>query len=1241
MSFVRSLIKFLLVLALLLLAAGAGLFWLPTGSLLLPIARYFGEGMVPEVRIGGIDGSLRQGYAVTGVEILSGDETYLTLSRAAVSPDWDLILAGSPWLKAVEVEGFSSDVAHLQALAEHFSGGEKEKEQEAPSSLSLAIRPLRVSVRDIHLASPEAELDLASLLLSEDGRLALRAQVRGAQPEAVLPLEADAQLGFEPLELVSSDLRIGKGTGSLRGTLEPPFDFRADLTALPIEMFMAFVPDSPVQAAGRVDGRVFLKGDDASSLAASGVLSVPRSVVNGIPLSFRAPWSWDGGVFLLDGATLKTKAAALELTASADLSGGVELGRLLARGEARNISLREIGRIAAPDAGLSGEGGEVRFELAAGLDGDLEKVAGELAARLPEVSAAGVRLIKGLSAGVRLAPGEAPRLSCTGEVFGGKLFGRAEVSPSGGDVRPEAILSLVGLDLATLAAAFPAAAGAKPVGKVGLTVRVAQDLSVTGSLTSDRLSAAGVVLQKLAAGLDYHYKKDMAAGRVTLGQLSAAGVTVQDLAAALSYKGGLAVLDSLTGRLAKASISASGSADVKKRTLDFKAGIQNLDPRAIPQLREAGFRGLCELRAAAEGPFSNPRASVRLRGWNNSVAGISLGNLDVSVNYADNRVSIPETRLRLPGGTVSFGGSAALNGTEPRLDVAASTTAFDLARMARALKVEEPVSGTVLGRVSVRGPLSAAAVAADLRADNVRVGRKLPEGRGEISVPYVVFSAHGNMGRVDVDRLEARLNGALIRGNGRFEAGKKDLMSSAVSLGLDVKGLELRPLLNQFMDKSPVDGALDGSLILKGTLAKPTLSAEVTSPLTINKMTIDAMALHVTAPSAEHYRLSASGRMQDFTLAVDADVRRKGSGWSYSVATRPVNVGQLAAVMAPEAKGMVAGAATVKARGTAPGNGPIDIHLSMPRLTAIDKVTVRDISVPVRVMPASSKIQVKDARAVISDGVIRSGVDVDLSNSTWKGSVTLRGLDMGKLAAPFLPEGELVGSADADVTMKGSFGTFPTSFARGSFFTSSGYLHKVSVLDKVSPAKRLSFESIRSTFFWNGADLFLNPGTQVTAGPDEPLYRYFSINGAMGIPGKGLNLLCQGRFDLKILDQLLGTMKGVFQYMTGSLTGNGNFLRDAVGRALGVKKRDYQDVSFTLANSWQELRLLNLKTTKSIQDILPIEQLNKSEEQQKDDKQFKLHLKFPAGPGSRNPEDTSTEDQFKEQLIDNLFNIGS
>jgi hypothetical protein len=238
-----------------------------------------------------------------------------------------------------------------------------------------------------------------------------------------------------------------------------------------------------------------------------------------------------------------------------------------------------------------------------------------------------------------------------------------------------------------------------------------------------------------------------------------------------------------------------------------------------------------------------------------------------------------------------------------------------------------------------------------------------------------------------------------------------------------------------------------------------------------------------------------------------------------------------------------------------------------------------------------------------------------------------------------MPEGELVGSVNAQVNAKGNYGgEMPANYANGKFETTPGYVHKIAMIESITPTKKISFEKINGTFFWDGKDVFLNPGTGARAGADEPLYRYFTINGSAGVPGKGMKLLCDGRFDLKILDQLLGAMKGVFQYMTGGLTRN--VLKDAASRAMGLKGRDFQNVSFTIANSWAKPRIENLKVTKPIEEFLPIDVLNGDEEKQKSEAKFSIRLKIPTGPGEKSVEEESTTDQFKQQLIDNLFNIG-
>jgi hypothetical protein len=298
---------------------------------------------------------------------------------------------------------------------------------------------------------------------------------------------------------------------------------------------------------------------------------------------------------------------------------------------------------------------------------------------------------------------------------------------------------------------------------------------------------------------------------------------------------------------------------------------------------------------------------------------------------------------------------------------------------------------------------------------------------------------------------------------------------------------------------------------------------------------------------------------------------------------------------------------------------------------------MRDISLPIRL--EGDKAKILDGAGVAYDGKISITADVDLPHQEWKATAKVAGLDFGQAAAPFLKEGAVVGSADVNVQLKGDYGSLMMVFANGDFRSSEGDIHDFEVLKSITPDGRIAFKEIRGSFFWNGQDLWLNPGTQVTAPPRAPLYRYFSISGPLGVLGKGLNLNCQGRFDVHALDTVLGALKGVFQFMTGSLSGGGGaqLARQAVGKLIGITEREFQEVSFQLKGSWQELQLLNLKIDKSLEGYLPLQD-DEPTSRSAGDQKFKLNIKIPVGPGNEDS-DESTQDQFKRQLLDNLFKM--
>ena len=1315
MNFTVRFIGSLIYLCIVLIALSAALFWFDTGSwLVLPLAQRAGNFFLAPMTltIDSVNGSVRQGYTLEGLRLTSGDKDLFTLDYASVSPDWTLALAGMnglPFIKSLNVHGVSTDLDNVMTIANHFAAsGDEEPEDENDEPLSIHINPFTLSVSDVNFGSPYANLALDAITLNPDGNFALNAEILSR--DNTLPLKAKAHINFEPLEVESSNLQIGNnGTGKLVGKLEP-LDVRLFLTALSLEEFLKFAPDLGVKASGRIDGKFFAANDEGT-LKASGVVSMPRANIMDVPLNFRLPFSWDGvSVFAVNDAVLNTNLATAKLNAETDIN----TLSVKAKGEALNISLNEIGKMFAPEVGVIGEGGSVKFDVDTVLSGDiLSRTRADFTASIPQITAAGLRIIRGVSAKLKLTPGDIPRISANGEVFGGKLFARGEAQTDGiGGIKPSAIVSIVNLDIPTVIRTFPAAAKAvsKPSGKLTARAVISDKLDVDGRITSDRLSVNGVTLSNILAELAYSHSKGTAdienlslnLGRgsitgsgsanlnterfsfradarnveprvipelrdvkgaysltaqgsgkytdinsinveadITAKNIGYSDFTIGSANVPVDFVKGVATVSNGVITLPKGKVYLNGKADINTSMFDFTADAQNVEPRYIKALKD--LAGTYNLKASASGNYMDVKtinANADLKARNVGYSGMRIGNIDLPVTFSNNLLNISNARASLPGGRLDLNGSVNIKDTEnPMLDVATSTTGINLAEVMKTFSLQNPdmpISGRVWGNALIRGPLKKATVSARLGAAEIKAGDLVRMSKGSIEV-------QGNTQEIVVRKLEARINSSDIQGSGRVHINQQDIMKSKVDVKTNFRWINLKRILTQVMGSAPVTGMLRGDIALKGTIDDPSLDVALKSPVIYGTTEIHDITTRLRTPEPNHYVVNTSARIDGFKPAADIDITNNGGIWAYSVKTSPLNIDEAVKTQLPDMAGMARGFLTVKVDGNTAPSSDIHINANIPSLDVIDKVNVKNISLPVVFSQSANKVELRNGSAEISDGQVNTGFEYRLSDASWNGNVKVLHLNFGELVSKFLPAGELIGSVDAQVTMKGRAPTdanakMQTSFAKGKFSTSPGYFHKLDLLDNITPTKRVSFEKIEGTFFWNGSDLFLNPGTRATAGKDEPLYRYVNLNGSLGVLGKGLHLVVDGRFDLKILDQFLGAMKGVFQYMTGSLFRD--VLKDAAGRVLGIKRKDFQNVSFTLANSWNDLELLDIKITKAIEDFLPIDILNRDAEEQKNDVQFKLKLKIPTGPGGKSVEEESTSDQFKQQLIDNLFNWG-
>ena len=67
------------------------------------------------------------------------------------------------------------------------------------------------------------------------------------------------------------------------------------------------------------------------------------------------------------------------------------------------------------------------------------------------------------------------------------------------------------------------------------------------------------------------------------------------------------------------------------------------------------------------------------------------------------------------------------------------------------------------------------------------------------------------------------------------------------------------------------------------------------------------------------------------------------------------------------------------------------------------------------------------------------------------------------------------------------------------------------------------------------------------------------------------------------------------------------------------------------------MNLLNLKIDKSLEGFLPLKIQNETEQQIKENqKKIQFNITIPTGPGGG--DETDAQEQFKKQLIDNIFN---
>jgi hypothetical protein len=136
----------------------------------------------------------------------------------------------------------------------------------------------------------------------------------------------------------------------------------------------------------------------------------------------------------------------------------------------------------------------------------------------------------------------------------------------------------------------------------------------------------------------------------------------------------------------------------------------------------------------------------------------------------------------------------------------------------------------------------------------------------------------------------------------------------------------------------------------------------------------------------------------------------------------------------------------------------------------------------------------------------------------------------------------------------------------------------IDLVAAVHRSRGLHFASVYAPFDLQTGKLILAKDTLVKAPEGDPLYEFLSATGGIG-PENRLNLSCNGKINVKVINTLLGGFTGglggltstqnLAGILTGVLEGAGSSLRDD----------DFRDVSFNLSGTLDKPSVANIKVS--------------------------------------------------------------
>ncbi|MEG1642279.1 MAG: hypothetical protein RR272_04120 [Synergistaceae bacterium] len=301
---------------------------------------------------------------------------------------------------------------------------------------------------------------------------------------------------------------------------------------------------------------------------------------------------------------------------------------------------------------------------------------------------------------------------------------------------------------------------------------------------------------------------------------------------------------------------------------------------------------------------------------------------------------------------------------------------------------------------------------------------------------------------------------------------------------------------------------------------------------------------------------------------------------------------------------------------------------------------------------SSGYLIMEDLKSNLNGGTVNGGVAFDIKENKWGTNVTAMDVNVEETIKQLAPnlKGKVTGKANFKARFSGETARLSTVRGGGALFLNKGEISEfpaVEAAKKYTAGKPIRFETIQTTFTYDGGDITILPGSKAIAPDMDPVYRFVMLDGLI-THKKELSLFLLGKVNIRALNTLLGAMNGIVSLgstFVGGTIDKTQAIKDVLGGIIGgFAKGDFSYVSMNIHGNTTKPVFSNIKidkTTKkrnSSSNYIPKSDSDPDEKDLlKGEKTFKLNFEIPLGPGAKKSPSGFSGD-FIEQTLENLIN---